>query len=146
MIALASDHGGYALKEKVKGWLTAHGYDFVDCGTDGEQSVDYPVFAKKGAAEILSGRCDRGIFFCGTGLGISMAANRIPGIRAAVCESVAYAEMARRHNNANVLCLGGRYCEQATAFQMVNAFLTTPFDGGERHERRLAMLDRMETL
>lgn len=144
MLVLSSDHGGFELKEQIKKWLIESGYEVCDCGTDSTASVDYPVFAKKAAQKILSGECERGIIFCGTGIGISMAANRFKGIRAAVCETLPAVELCRKHNNANILCLGGRLLSLEQARQMVQVYLTTPFDGGERHERRIAMLDNME--
>jgi len=103
--------------------------------------VDYPIYAKLAAQKILSGECDRGIICCGTGIGISMAANRFKGIRAAHCESTTSAEMARRHNNANILCLGGRTNTVEHALEIVKVFLNTGFDGGERHERRIRLMD-----
>lgn len=142
MLVLAADHGGYMLKNDIAEWLKTNGYEYIDCGTNSLESVDYPVYAKLGVDKILSGECSMGIFCCGTGIGISMAANRFKGIRAAVCESEVCAEMARRHNNANVLCLGGRTTGKTHAIELVKIFLTTEFDGGERHRRRIAMLDR----
>jgi len=141
MIVIASDHGGFELKQAIGKWLKENRYDFIDCGTDSDASVDYPVYAKLAAQQILSGKCERGIICCGTGIGISIAANRFKGIRAANCESVCSAEMCRRHNDANILCLGGRTNTVECALEMVKVFLTTGFDGGERHERRIKLMD-----
>lgn len=141
MIAIASDHGGYEMKEAVKKWLKENGYDFIDCGTNSAESVDYPVYAKLVAQKILSGECGRGILICTNGIGICMAANRFKGIRAAHCESVESARMTRRHNDANVICIGGGTNTKEHAFEMVKVFLTTGFDGGERHERRIKLMD-----
>lgn len=139
-IVVASDHGGFALKNHIYDYLRNKGLEVVDCGTFGEESVDYPVYAGLAADKILSGECGRGILFCGTGIGISMAANRFKGIRAAVCESAETTELTRRHNDANLLCLGGRIIDEKTAERLVDIFLDTPFDGGERHSRRIEML------
>ena len=141
MLVLAADHGGFELKNRIGEWLRKNGYEYIDCGTNSPDSVDYPVYARLAAQKILSGECERGILCCGTGIGICMAANRIKGIRAATCESELCAEMTRRHNDANILCLGGRTTGEAHAIELVKIFLTTPFDGGERHLRRIRMLD-----
>ena len=140
-IVLAADHGGFALKEEVKKWLAANGYEYTDVGSFDGAAVDYPVIAKAGTEKIVGGECTCGLFFCGTGIGISMAANKVRGIRAAVCTDPYCVEMTRRHNNANVLCMGGRIVGTDLALKMVQTFLTTDFDGGERHERRIAMLE-----
>jgi len=107
-IALACDHGGFRLKEVIKAYLEELGIEYVDYGAYSEESVDYPDFARKAAKGIVNGEADRGIFVCGTGIGISIAANKVKGIRAALCYNIFAAEMSRRHNDANVLCLGGR--------------------------------------
>lgn len=142
MIVLAADHGGYGLKEEIKKWLDANRYPYVDVGSFDGSAVDYPVIAKAGAEKITAGECDRGLFFCGTGIGISMAANKIRGIRAAVCTDPYCVEMTRRHNDANVLCMGGRIVGTDLAVKMTEVFLTTAFDGGERHTRRIGMLEK----
>ncbi len=142
-IALACDHGGYKLKEVIKSYLEELGIEYVDYGTYSEESVDYPDFAYKAAKGIVKGEADRGIFICGTGIGISIAANKVRGIRAALCYNVYAAEMSRRHNNANVLCLGGRVLGEELAKRIVKAWLETPFDGG-RHERRINKIHRIE--
>jgi len=142
-IALACDHGGYRLKEVIKSFLNELGVEYVDYGTFSEESVDYPDFALKAAKGIVSGEADRGIFICGTGIGISIAANKVRGIRAALCYNVYAAEMSRRHNDANVLCLGGRVLGEELAKKIVKVWLETPFDGG-RHERRLRKISEIE--
>lgn len=143
MIALGSDHGGYKLKEAIKKHLDKLGVEYKDFGTNSEESVDYPVYAKKVANSIISGECKRGILCCGTGIGISIAANKVKGIRAAVCTTEFTAEMCRRHNDANILCLGGRVISQEKALQLVEIYLNTPFEGG-RHEKRIAGIAEIE--
>jgi ribose 5-phosphate isomerase B len=142
-VALACDHGGYRLKEVIKEYLKELGVEFVDYGTYSEESVDYPDYAYKAAKGIVNGEADRGIFICGTGIGISMAANKVHGIRAALCYNVYAAEMSRRHNDANVLCLGGRVLGDELAKRIVKAWLETPFEGG-RHERRIKKIAEIE--
>ncbi len=144
-IAVACDHGGYELKEIVVGFLFAFDCEVIDLGTDSNESVDYPVFGKKCAEAVAEGRADRGIVICGSGIGISIAANKVKGIRCALCTSVEMAELARRHNDANMLALGGRTTDAALALDIVNTWMKTPFDGadGGRHARRVAMLDEM---
>lgn len=142
LIAIASDHGGFALKEKVKGFLRERGLKLVDLGTSSEESVDYPLYGKTCAEAVATGKADRGIVVCGTGIGISMAANKVKGIRCGLCTSVEMAEMARKHNDANMLALGGRTTEPELALKIVATWLDTEFEGG-RHERRTHMLDEM---
>lgn len=142
LIAIASDHGGFALKEKVKAFLRERGVKFVDLGTDSEDSVDYPVYGRACAEAVAGGKADRGIVVCGTGIGISIAANKVKGIRCGLCTSVEMAEMSRRHNNANMLALGGRTTGPDLALEIVSSWLDTEFEGG-RHERRTEMLDEM---
>ena len=141
-IAIASDHGGYALKEEIKKYLQGRNVDLTDLGTDSEESVDYPIYGRKCAEEVASGRADRGIVCCGTGIGISMAANKVKGIRCGLCTSVEMAELTRKHNNANMLALGGRTTEVDLALEIVKMWLDTEFEGG-RHKRRTDMLDEM---
>jgi len=144
-IALASDHGGYDLKEGIKTFLLEKGYEITDLGTDnGQESVDYPNYGKLCAEEVVSGRADRGIVFCGTGIGISIAANKVKGSRCALCTSVFMAEMARCHNDANLLALGGRTTELQLATDIVSTWLNTEFEGGGRHQRRVDLLNAME--
>lgn len=141
MIALGSDHGGYEMKEEIKKHLDARGLEYRDYGCNGPESVDYPVYAKKVAHAILDGECDRGIIICGTGIGISITANKIKGIRAALCSDCYSAEATRLHNDANVLALGGRVIGFELAKKIVDTFLDTEFSGGERHIRRISMME-----
>lgn len=143
MIAIGSDHGGYLLKEEIKKHLEGKGYDFKDLGTDSTASCDYPVYAEKVCNAIQSGECEKGILVCGTGIGMSMCANKCKGIRAAVCGDHFSAEFTRKHNNANVLCLGARVIGSGVAMQLVDIFLTTEFEGG-RHEKRIEMMMELE--
>lgn len=143
MIAIGSDHGGYLLKEEIKKHLEEKGYEFKDFGTDSTASCDYPVYAEKVCRAIQSGECEKGILVCGTGIGMSMCANKCKGIRAAVCGDHFSAEFTRRHNNANVLCLGARVIGSGVAMQLVDIFLTTEYEGG-RHEKRVEMMMELE--
>lgn len=136
-VGIASDHGGFALKEAIKKNFSE--ISFIDLGTDSEESVDYPDYGYALAEKIQQRELQRGIIICGTGIGISIAANRCPGVRAALCHNAFTAEMARRHNDANVLALGGRVLDTQTAIELTKIFLETPFDGG-RHERRVTKL------
>jgi len=145
MIALACDHGGFALMKEVRAHLSGLGVDFKDFGTDSPDSCDYPVIAAPAARAVASGECQAGIFICGTGIGISVAANKVPGIRAALCTDAYTAEMARRHNNSNILCLGARVIGGGVALQLVDIFLNTPFDAG-RHEKRVAQIAGLEAI
>lgn len=139
-IALGADHGGYELKEHVKAYLAQRkDITVVDYGTDSAESVDYPEYGKKVAEIVASKKADRGIIVCGTGIGISIAANKVKGIRAANCVTPFMAEMSRKHNNANILALGGRILTKDQALEIVKIWLDTPFEGG-RHERRVAQL------
>jgi RpiB/LacA/LacB family sugar-phosphate isomerase len=140
-IAAGADHGGFALKRAVVRHLRAAGHEVVDVGTDsGDTSVDYPDYGHKVAAMVASGEVERGILVCGTGLGICMSANRHAGVRAADCLTPHLAEMARRHNDANVLCMGGRLLSEDEGWAITEVFLATPFEGG-RHERRVAHIE-----
>ena len=139
IIALASDHAGIALKQTLKAELENLGYTPLDLGTDSDASVDYPDFGYAVAEAIKNGETDQGIAICGSGIGISIAANRVPGIRAALCHSKETATLARQHNDANVLALGARIIDEATAKACVRAFLSTPFEGG-RHTHRVEKL------
>jgi ribose 5-phosphate isomerase B len=142
-VALGADHAGFLLKEQVKGWLDELGAAHDDLGTDGERSVDYPDFAAAVAEAVRSGRADVGILVCGSGIGMSMAANKLPGIRAAVCRDVYDAHVTRNDNDANVLCLGGRVTGPGLAREIVREFLATPFAGG-RHASRLEKIRAIE--
>jgi len=141
-IALASDHGGYALKEHIKQYLKKRDIEIIDLGTDSEESVDYPDFGKACGEFIASGKADKGIIVCGTGIGISIAANKVKGIRCAVVTNTYMAEMSKRHNNANILALGGRVLSLEEAEAIVDTWLDTEFEGG-RHQRRVDKLDQM---
>lgn len=139
-IAIGSDHAGPALKDIFKAKLEERGYTVLDLGTHGEESVDYPDYGKAVGEAVASGEADRGIVICGTGIGISIAANRIPGVRAAVCHDVTSARLAREHNDANVLALGVRVIGPEVALDCLDAFFATEFSGGERHVRRIGKL------
>ncbi|MBR7143219.1 MAG: ribose 5-phosphate isomerase B [Clostridia bacterium] len=142
MIVIGSDHGGFTLKEALKKHLTARGLEFVDVGTYSEASCDYPDIAAALCAKILSGECDKGLLLCGTGIGISMAANRHKGIRAACVSDYFSAKYTRLHNDANVLCMGGRVVGEGLACELADVFLDTEFEGG-RHQRRVDKLDTL---
>lgn len=144
MIVLASDHAGIDLKAEVARLLARRGDEHRDLGPSDTDSVDYPDYAHTLAREILSGRAERGVLICGTGIGMSMTANRHAGIRAALCHDAYTAEMARRHNDANVLCMGARVLGGGVAEQIVGVFLDTPFEGG-RHERRVGKIEPQRT-
>ena len=143
MIAIGSDHGGYLLKEELKKHLEQEGYEFIDFGTDSTASCDYPVYAEKVCRAIQSGECEKGILICGTGIGMSMCANKCKGIRAAVCGDHFSAEFTRRHNDANVLCMGARVIGPGVALQLADIFLTTEYEGG-RHANRVSMMMELE--
>ncbi|MEN8231314.1 MAG: ribose 5-phosphate isomerase B [Thermodesulfobacteriota bacterium] len=137
-VAIGCDHGGLDLKDIVKSVLKELGHDIDDQGCNSSESVDYPNFAKAVSSLVRNGECERGILICGTGIGMSMAANRIPGIRAALCHEMFSARMSREHNDANVLCLGARVIGQGLAAETVRTWMTTDFAGG-RHQRRIDM-------
>ena len=139
-ISLGCDHGGYALKEHIKAYLESKGHEVVDCGTYSTDSCDYPIFGEAAARKVQSGECEHGIVICTTGIGISIAANKVAGIRCAHCTDPLSAEMTRRHNDANVLALGAGITGPNLAKRMVEVFLNTDFEGG-RHARRVAQLD-----
>ena len=147
-VFLGADHGGFALKEKIKLWLKENDFETEDFGAKSEESCDYPEFAINVARAVSENEEFRGILVCGTGLGMSMAANKIPGIRAACCRDVFETEMARKHNNANILCLGGRVIDEKIALELVKVFLTTEFEGaqpeGKRHKRRVEKIDELD--
>ena len=143
MIAIASDHGGYNLKEHIKAYLAAKGITCEDFGTDSTESCDYPVFGKAAAEAVASGKCETGIVICTTGIGISITANKVKGIRCALCADSFSAEMTRRHNNANLLAMGAGIVGPNLAERIVDTFLATEFEGG-RHERRVNLILDME--
>ena len=138
-IGIAADHGGFFLKWAIAEEIEAAGYQVLDLGTDSEQSVDYPDYAEKLVRAISDGNVDKGVLVCGTGIGISIAANRHMGIRAALCYDEETVVLARQHNDANILCLGGRKTAESQARQLVALFLGTEFEGG-RHARRVEKL------
>lgn len=139
-LVIACDHAGFALKENVKKYLSAQGHAVIDCGTDSEASCDYPVFAKALCKEITEGNAELGILICGTGIGMSMAANKVRGIRAALCSDYFSAKFTRAHNDANVICLGARVTGEGLALELIDIFLNTPFEGG-KHLRRINMFE-----
>ncbi|MBN1967964.1 MAG: ribose 5-phosphate isomerase B [Candidatus Delongbacteria bacterium] len=140
-IYLGSDHGGFELKEHIVGYLISMGHDVIDLGTRSTESVDYPYFGREVAKAVVSDNA-MGIIVCGTGIGISIAANKVSGARAALCHCVEYAKLSRQHNNANILALGGRFIDEVLAFEIVEAFLETEFEGG-RHEKRVADIENI---
>ena len=144
MIALGCDHAGFELKQAIIKHLDERKIEYKDYGTYSEDSVDYAVYAEKTARAVANGDCELGLLFCGTGVGISMAANKVRGIRAACCSDLFSAEMTRRHNDANILCLGGRVVSPEKATELVDIFLDTPFSGEERHARRIAQIADIE--
>lgn len=143
-ITIGGDHASTALKEEVKKVLAEMKVEVNDVGTFGDEPVDYPDIAEKVCAEVTSGKSERGIVICGTGIGISIASNKIDGIRCALCNDVYSAKMSREHNNANVLALGGRVIGFGPAGEIVRAWLTTEYSAGERHERRIAKISALE--
>lgn len=142
-ISLGCDHGGYALKEHIKAYLESKGHEVVDCGTYSTDSCDYPIFGEAAARKVQSGECERGIVICTTGIGISIAANKVAGIRCAHCTDPLSAEMTRRHNDANILAMGARVLGPGLALKIVDTFLNTEFEGG-RHARRIALISDIE--
>lgn len=142
MIAIGSDHGGYILKQEIMKHLEERGIDYKDFGCYDESSCDYPIYARLVANEVAEGSCETGILICGTGIGISIAANKVPGIRAALCTDCFCAEATRQHNDANILCLGGRVVGTGLALKIVDTFLDTPFSNDERHVRRIHLIEQ----
>jgi ribose 5-phosphate isomerase B len=143
IFAMASDHAGFEMKEEIKKALTDDGHSIEDCGCYNTESCDYPDFAHKACKAILNNKAERGILICGTGLGMSYTANRYKGIRAALCMDAEMAEMARAHNDANILVLGARLIDIKTAKDILRVWMETPFDGG-RHIRRIEKIDELE--
>jgi ribose 5-phosphate isomerase B len=143
MIIIGSDHGGLALKSALNSYLIRRGFQVVDAGTNSDSSVDYPDFGQKVAESVIGGAAELGILICGTGIGMSIAANKIPGIRAALVTDVFMARMAKEHNNANVLVLGGRVLDEQKACDLVGAWLDATFAGG-RHQSRLDKITALE--
>ncbi len=142
-IALAADHGAYELKDSVKKHLEEKGIEYIDYGCFSKESVDYPKYAYIAASAVAKKECSFGVICCTTGLGVSMAANKVKGVRAAVCTNEMLAEMTRRHNNANVICMGQNVVSPELANKMVDIFISTEFEGG-RHERRVSLLTDIE--
>jgi ribose 5-phosphate isomerase B len=142
-IIIGADHAGYTLKEVLKPWLTEQGIDVTDAGTDSERSVDYPDFAAPVAKAVSTGAFAKGILICGTGVGMSIVANRFPGVRAALCHDAETARLSRMHNDANILVLAGRQTDAGTAFAILRVWLSTPFEG-ERHQKRLDKIKETE--
>ncbi|MEJ2657584.1 MAG: ribose 5-phosphate isomerase B [Desulfobacterales bacterium] len=142
-IVIGSDHAAYALKEKVKAYLLKRPVDVEDVGCYSENSVDYPDFGIKVASMVSAGKFEQGILMCGTGIGMSMVANKFPHVRAALCADLFSAIMSRRHNNSNILVMGGRVIGEALAMEIVKVWMETPFDGG-RHQRRLDKFDNIK--
>lgn len=143
MIAIGSDHGGYALKEHIKAYLTSKGLTCLDVGCESLESCDYPIYGKAVGEAVASGKCEKGIVICTTGIGISISANKVKGIRAALCADSFTAEMTRRHNDSNVLALGAGVVGPNLADRIVDVFLSTEFEGG-RHERRVNLMMDIE--
>jgi ribose 5-phosphate isomerase B len=139
MIAIGSDHGGYELKLEVINHLKERGFEVRDYGCDSNASCDYPVYAKAVAEAVAAGECEQGILICGTGIGMSMAANKVDGIRAALCSDCFSAKATKEHNNANVLCMGARTIGPGLALMIVDTFIDTEFSNDERHVRRIKM-------
>ena len=143
MIALGSDHAGRGLKEEIKKLLDERGLEYTDFGTDTDDSCDYPVYGYAAASAVASGKCDRGLLFCGTGVGISLAANTVKGIRCVVCSEPYSAKMSRLHNNSNMLALGSRVVGTELARMIVETWLDADFEGG-RHQRRVDLISAIE--
>ena len=141
MIALGNDQAGFGLKQEVMRYLDEHDIPYKDYGSYSEESVDYPVYAKKVAHAVADGECEKGILICGTGIGISIAANKVKGVRAALCHDTFSAEATRQHNDANILAMGARVIGPGLAIKIVEIFLHTDFSNAERHARRVAMLE-----
>lgn len=141
MIALGCDHGGFELKQEIIQYLKEKQVEFKDFGTDSTASCDYPEYAKKVANAVASGECTAGILICGTGIGISMAANKVKGVRCALCHDCFSAEATRLHNDANILAMGGRVVGAGLAIKIVDTFLNTPFSNDERHIRRISKIE-----
>ena len=142
-IVVGSDHAAYELKEAIKEKLISEGHEVIDVGCDSTESVDYPKYGHAVGRAVASGEAERGIAVCGSGIGISIACNKVPGIRAALCTSVEMAEMCRRHNNANVVCMGARMISQELAFDIIDTWMTTDFEGG-KHLRRINEIEDLD--
>ena len=143
-IAIGSDHGGFDLKEKIIAHLKERGDEVDDKGCFDKTSVDYPIYGKAVAESVAGGEADKGIVVCTTGIGISITANKVPGIRCALCSETVSAKYTRLHNNANVLALGGAFTGPIPALEIVDTFLDTPFSGEEKHQRRINMISELD--
>ncbi|MBQ9732993.1 MAG: ribose 5-phosphate isomerase B [Clostridia bacterium] len=141
MIAIGCDHGGFELKKAIMAHLEKRGLEYKDYGTYSDASCDYPVYGKAVAEAVAAGECDKGILICGTGIGISITANKVPGVRAALCSDCFSAQATREHNDANVLAMGARVLGEGLALKIVDTFLDTPFSNDERHIRRISMIE-----
>lgn len=141
MIALGSDHGGFELKEEIKKYLEEKQIPYKDFGCETKESCDYPVYAKQVAHAVANKECEKGILICGTGIGISIAANKVKGVRAALCHDCFSAQATREHNDANILAMGGRVVGPGLALKIVDTFLNTEFSNDERHKRRINMIE-----
>lgn len=139
-IVIGSDHGGFEYKEEIKKFLLEKGYKIIDVGTNSKESCDYPVFAKEAAQKIINGEADKGILICGTGIGMSITANKFKGIRAALCGDTFSARATRAHNNSNILCLGERVIGLGLAIDIINIWLNTEYEAG-RHQKRIDMIE-----
>ena len=143
MIALGADHGGFELKEAIKKHLEERNIEYIDCGTYSAESIDYAPIAKKTCEKVISGECEKAILCCGTGIGISIAANKVKGIRCALCSEPLSAKMTRLHNDANMLAMGAGIVGENLALEIVETFLNTPFSGEERHSRRISLIEEI---
>lgn len=141
MIAIGCDHGGYELKEKVVAYLKEHNLEYKDFGCYGKDSCDYPIFGRAAAEAVANGECDRGIVICTTGIGISMVANKVKGVRCALCADTHSAKMTRLHNDANVLAMGAAIVGEGVAMSILETFLNTEFSGEEKHVRRINLIE-----
>lgn len=142
-IAIGNDHTAVAMKNHITKYLEEQGHEIINFGTDSEERCDYPIYGKKVADAVASGQCERGILICGTGIGISLAANKVKGIRAAVCSESYSAKLTRQHNNANIIAFGARVVGEATAEAIVDAFIGAEYEGG-RHQKRIDMITAIE--
>ena len=142
-MAIGSDHGGYELKSALIPFLEAKGIDVIDVGCDSTESVDYPIYGKKVAHLVADKEVEAGIVICGTGIGISISANRVKGARASLCHSKEYAELTRAHNDSNILALGGRFVSEIEAKEILQVWLSTEYEGG-RHQRRVELIDELD--
>ena len=144
MIAIGSDHGGFDMKELLKAHMESKGYEVKDCGTYSKESCDYPTFGHAVAKAVADGSCEKGVVVCTTGIGISISANKVPGIRCALCSEPLSARMTRLHNDANVLALGGAMIGNNLALEILDTFLETEFSGEERHQRRIDLIEQID--